>query len=154
MAFFYYEKDGETYQVIADRYERIQSGEAPEIQLDHAMNSGPISATYPNQIASVTSLGGTWRPHPTQNLKACPVNVSFEGNTINYPFDDPYSDNSGVCSYRVAFLSTQDCRTFFYTGSSTVRVLDFCPPIEEDDRNDGCSKCCRELLPSLQSIRI
>ena len=152
MPYFYYEQNGERYQIIADRYER--SSENNNIaQLSWAMNIGPIQATYDRPIISIRSLGGTWKPYFDQPDRACPTSPSFSGNSIYHEFDDPYTDNSGVCDYEIT-LAGDTCKTLFYIGETVIRTLNSCPAISDDPRNPGCSECCRELLPMAKNIII
>jgi hypothetical protein len=79
----------------------------PSEQLDWDMSAGPIEAVYPSEIESIVSLGGQWSPNPDLLPVDCPVGVNFEGNAIYSPFDDPYTDNEGTCSYTVNFVGVR-----------------------------------------------
>lgn len=151
--YYYYEQNGNTYQVEADSYRRITDSSFNQVQLNWLMSAGPITATYDRPILAVASQGGTWKPNPSQNALPCPGSPAFEGNSINHPFDTAYTDNSGVCGYLVT-LDGGNCKTNFYRAGAIVLTLNFCPPIDNDPRNTDCQPCCRSLLPSMQSISV
>lgn len=152
MAYFYYEQNGQNYQVTADSYRRV-AGSTNVVPLNWPTQNGPIRATYDSKIISVQSLGGTWSPNPTLSRRPCPTDLNFVDNSISHPFDHPYEDNEGICSYLVT-LTRAPCNTNFYTNGTISQSLDFCPPINNDPRNPGCEDCCRELLPSMRSLHI
>lgn len=151
MNHYYYEQDGNTYQVEADSYERLSGGNT--VRFSHNMQSGPMRATFANDIVSIVSNGDTWVPSTDgRPYEPCPTDVPFDGNEIDWAFDSPYSDNRGTCTYTIN-LTGSDCRTLFYCNEAVTKELDFCPRIDGDPRNEGCG-CCRELLPIVRSIRV
>ncbi len=156
--FYYYELNDETYQIEADSYSRIGSSQGNNsVQLSHPMNAGPIDVTYPQPVSTVESLGDTWSSEPggpshKQNIP-CPI-PDINGNSLYLDFNPGfYFDNVGTCRYRVSFVGG-GCITEFYRSGSVIRTLDSCPPISDDPRNEGCSACCRELLPIVRRLRV
>lgn len=152
MRFYYADQSGNTRQIEADSYRRIENGNQTVVRYSHDMNSGPYDQTFSGAIITINSLGGTWLPNPTQAPRACLSSPAYQGNRIYDDFDAPYGDNSGTCVYDVTI--SLGCKTDFYLNGAIVLSLNYCPTIEDDPRNKSCDECCKELLSLARSIRI
>lgn len=150
---YYYELSGETYQIEADSYRVSISGETSTFEITHDMQDGPIDYAFASPIQSFESLGGTWFFTQSDGSElACPADIDINGNRVFHEFDSLYDDNSGTCSYRVVIGT--NCETTFYREGQAFKTVSVCGIVQSDPRNQGCSACCRELLPIVRSLRV
>lgn len=150
MAYFYYPIGGELRQVEADRFTQATGGNDGSLGIiystgfeyrPHGITSDPLTtpvvAVRNYSIASTTATPTGF----TITYEACDGSIVVDGY---YP-DSLEIPRTGVCG---------GCQTLFYVGNTIVLTLSRCPEIFPDERNEGCTPCCQQLLPIARRLRI
>lgn len=152
MPYYYYERDGETYQIEADRYEQESVNSDPpqgEWRQDLVWRSGLRESNFfgwtdPN--AEFRTTGSRCGPDG--------IGISVIENNRAGCSGDGRPPREYLLSISWEFVLDSRCETRFYKGNEVILTLDTCAPVGEDPRNKGCSDCCRELLPLLKAIEV
>lgn len=151
--YFYYERDGEVYQIVADRFERVnvtddgsEHGWYQNLVWDSGLTETVKDPNVdPNAVFNVTGerCGGN-----NQGLQ-----VIVDG--ANRCAQDGRPPRQRLQSISFFYVGAVSCRTIFYRNNQAVLTLDTCPAINDGDpRNEACSACCRQLLPIVRNIRV
>lgn len=177
MAYFYYQEGAETRQVEADSYQRIRGS-----QLLYTVTIEGIFRTVrcddgDIQINFITTTKDDV-PGPLGAVSFEPsgtgceggdrgVSLYIESNASQLFIENVWTGFPSVRklhSYSVSAVNAETtgtsdnvegaCVTQFLRGGEVVLELSFCPPVDGDPRDEGCSACCRELLPIVRSLRV
>lgn len=149
---YYYQENGETYQIEADSYQRRQATGASNDE------SGWFYTASWDSGLTETLKYSDGLPTDTFVIDGrCGSNdrgIRFYVNGAANCAQNGSTPRRRLEALNFSYVQPAACLTDFYKNGAVIKTIDNCLAVGDDPRNEGCSACCRELLPIVRSLRV